>query len=241
MKEMKSILGLSKREILWLRPPRHPARSQPLMQADEFIAIFDACGALWIWDGDPKKPHALLTSRRHSGEYVNCAEILKRPNLAAILASQLKSRLRREEEFLLPHLVVGPAQGAKIIAHELARTFGPVTISGYTEKIGNDISWGFTAPGNAVILLVEDAITTGGSAEKCRMAIEKQNPKQVRVLPLVCCIINWSGKPNLGNYKIISLIDRTMETWTAEECPLCAQGSEAIRPKPNWRKLMETD
>ncbi len=38
-------------------------------------------------------------------------------------------------------------------------------------------------------------------------------------------------------FLVISLIEQPMPIWAPEDCPLCQQGSEAIRPKGNSKRL----
>jgi hypothetical protein len=50
--------------------------------------------------------------------------------------------------------------------------------------------------------------------------------------------VNRSGLTEVNGMKIVALIDHPMPMWAPEECPLCPQGSEAIRAKgENWARL----
>src|SRR5690606_42054181 len=67
--------------------------------------------ALPIYDGDPAKPHALLTSGLHSDGFVNCTYITQRPSmLNRILHAEdgLAAKLPRERV----DWVIGSAMGA---------------------------------------------------------------------------------------------------------------------------------
>jgi len=90
-------------------------------------------------------------------------------------------------------------------------------------------------PGES-ILLVEDVLTTGNSLELAAAAVTLQ---QGIVGPLVGVLVNRSGLEQLNDRKIIALIDHPMPMWKPEDCPLCKQGSDAIRPKgtENWARL----
>lgn len=88
-------------------------------------------------------------------------------------------------------------------------------------------------PGQTV-LLCEDVLTTGGSVDLTATAVTNAGGI---VLPFLLVLVNRSGLTEAGGKKIVALIDRPMPMWTPEECPLCKEGSEAIRPKDNWAAL----
>ena len=87
---------------------------------------------------------------------------------------------------------------------------------------------------NQSILLCEDVLTTGGSVDLAATAVTNAGGI---VLPFILVLVNRSGLTEANGKKIVALIDRPMPMWTPEECPLCKQGSEAIRPKDNWMRL----
>ena len=84
------------------------------------------------------------------------------------------------------------------------------------------------------ILLCEDVLTTGGSVDLVAKAITSAHGT---VLPFILVLVNRSGLTEASGNKIVALIDQPMPMWTPEECPLCKEGSEAIRPKDNWALL----
>ena len=142
--------------------------------------------------------------------------------------------------------VVGPAMGAITVAHDLARHISRKRLRpcmcAYTEKFttadqANNMFFKRTKlrPGES-ILLVEDVLTTGNSLELAAAAVTLQ---QGIVGPLVGVLVNRSGLEQLNDRKIIALIDHPMPMWKPEDCPLCKQGSDAIRPKgtENWARL----
>ena len=84
--------------------------------------------------------------------------------------------------------------------------------------------------------MVEDVLTTGGSVDLTAEAVTNAGGV---VLPFVIILVNRSGLTEVNGKKIVALIDRPMPMWTPDECPLCKQGSEALRPKgtENWDRL----
>ena len=61
--------------------------------------------------------------------------------------------------------------------------------------------------------------------------------KSIVVADKILVLVNRSGMTELDGRKIIALIDHKMPIWTPDECPLCQQGSEAVRPKAHWDQL----
>src|SRR6185436_17724274 len=66
------------------------------------------------------KGHFQLTSGRHSDRYVQCALLLALPREAEAVCAALADRLAD----CRPDIVLGPALGGVIVAHEVARRLG---------------------------------------------------------------------------------------------------------------------
>ena len=61
--------------------------------------------------------HFKLTSGRHSGNYMQCAMLLRFPKYAAFTGGEIAKRIAA----LKPDFIVSPALGGLIIGHEVAR------------------------------------------------------------------------------------------------------------------------
>lgn len=195
-------------------------------------------GAFWVHDDNPKRPHALLTSGKHSNGFFNGSKVIVDPQL---LRRSLLSILWCDEgpKHLShrPKYVVGSALGAINIAHTMAEILG--TKSCFTEPnvidgVKHMELKRFSISPKSDVLVVEDVLTTGGTTLKTIKALED---KGVFVLPSILVLVNRSGMVRLGDRKIFSLIDHHMPIWEPDECPLCKAGSEAVRPKDNWDRL----
>lgn len=215
-----------------------------------WIQTYKERDALWIHDGKFLRPHALLSSGMHSGGFFNSELVMDDPCLLDDACQALLERLM-EEGFDINdvHRVVGPAMGAITIAHDLARRIGRrrgrPCLRGYTEKQKVEEGARDThlmifnrttiRPGE-MILPVEDVVTTGGSIMATITAVAANF---AWVAPFVATLVNRSGRTKFGDQKIVALIDQPMPTWTPEACPLCKEGSKAIKPKgaENWARL----
>jgi len=214
---------------------------------EEWIKIYQNKGALWLHDGDPKRPHALLTSLKHSDGFFNSELVIEDSGLLDQAASDLVQLL--ELDGLHPKSVdrvVGPAMGAITLAHDIARNISRVSrevcLRGYTVKVGEKPNQTMQLddrvqirPGER-ILLAEDVITTFGSVQA---AGDVMITRGAEILPYAAALVNRSGQAHFGHIKVIALINKKMTNWEAHECPLCKEGSEAIKPKlaGNWKRL----
>lgn len=201
--------------------------------------------ALWVHDGDAKRPHALLRAGNHSSGFFNSELVMEDPlvldEATRNLVESAKCHFWKRGWFKNPLRVVGPAMGAITLAHDLARHFGSYCECrrAYTEKSDDGATMVFsrtTISRGEHVLLCEDVITTGRSIELSLQAVERAGGI---VLPLVLALVNRSAFTEVSGKKIIALVDHPMPVWKPNECPLCAQHSEAIRPKyiGNWERL----
>lgn len=219
------------------------------MPQDDWIRAYQEKGALWIHDDNPKRPHALLTSGLHSNGFFNSKlvipdEALLRDAARGLIASFALHGIR------LGGIdgIVGPQTGAtklaEFISDEIEDITQDVCFSASPAKAGEgDAKSMIFSDGDlaivrgATVLLCEDVLTTGGSVELTAKAVADAGGI---VLPFICVLVNRSGLTEVDGKKIVALIDKPMPMWTPEECPLCKEGSEAVRPKDNWARLNAT-
>lgn len=213
----------------------------------DWIEAYQNLGALWIHDDNPKRPHALLTSGKHSNGFFNSRPVIADESLLDQAASDLTELLVFATKGDVTSIdgVVGPQTGATKLSQcicdhlsgcqgqscfwaspaktEVAgvksMTFSPTAIKGLFEQ---------------KIILCEDVLTTGGSVDLTEAAVASAGGI---ILPFVLVLVNRSGLSEIGGKRIIALIDRPMPMWNPDECPLCAKGSQAVRPKDNWAAL----
>ena len=210
---------------------------------EEMLRLFDLCDAVWVHDGDPKKPHAELTSGMCSDGFFDCWRVLCYPNLSEIFARQLTRRLRENgvEEV---DWVVGSSYAAITFSYEVARAFG--AIHGFVEKDPADPTKGkkmvwqrVKIPAGAKVLQVEELITTSGTMMEVRRAIKEGNEEEINFLPIIGTLVHRPPKlpVDYGDRKVVALIERAIWAVNPDKCPLCEAGSLRYRPKTNWAKL----
>lgn len=216
--------------------------------SERWMNRYESVGALWIHDGNPLRPHALLASGKHSDGFFNSELVMEDPFSLDKACEDLTSLLKDGGVFsglFTINRVVGPAMGAITFAHDMARHTSKMQINpclrSYVEKEGEGREKKMVFRRTSVhpgehVLLVEDVLTTGESVELAADAVIRAGGY---VFPIVVVLVNRSGLKEVNGKRIVALIDQTMHNWDPSECPLCSVSSEAIHPKnlDNWARL----
>lgn len=203
---------------------------------EEFLRIFEICGAYWVHNGDPKMPHALLTSGLHSNGYINLNEVLCYPRLTVLLAKLLYSKLLKETELPKAQWVVGSPMAAITFAYEMSRAAYAKHGVAERDENGKIVCKRFKISPGERVLIAEDLATTYKTTIELMEAI-KENCPEAEIISPVALLVNRSGKDEVNGFKVSSLIKMDIQTWKPDECELCKNGSEVLRPKQNWPKL----
>ncbi len=182
--------------------------------------------------------HFLLSSGRHSKFYLQSAKVLENPKIAERLALMLASMVKSAK--IQVDCVCSPALGGILAGYELARALGVRFI--FTERVNNTMTLrrGFEIKPGEKILICEDIITTGGSAMESAKVVQTLGAKVVAFAALanrgICNRYNVLRNFETPDCKLeeglplFALEDFIFETYLPEQCPLCKQGSTAIKP-----------
>lgn len=190
------------------------------MQQDQVLDLLRESEALL-------EGHFELSSGLHSDRYFQCALVLCDPVRAERLARGLAGRLPADFRDSI-QLVVGPALGAVTWAHEVARALGLRGM--FTERKDGEMSLrrGFRIEPGTKVFVVEDVLTTGGSAREVIALLGKLGADVVGV----GSVVNRSGKnpfEDLG-LPLYALAEVEARTWTQDAPPAGFENSEAIKP-----------
>jgi len=216
-----------------------------ILSEKDILYWYELCDAVWLHDGDPEKPHAELISGMCSNGYFDCTRILCYPNICEILARQLVQKLKKEIPFSIKEVdwVLDSAYAAITFSYEVAKDLGAT--HGFVEKEPTDPKGKYmvwrrqTIPAYAQVLQVEELITTAGTMNEVKRAVEEGNSEPVTFLPIVGALVHRPPQllADSGDRKIIALIEREIWAVQSQDCPLCKAGSPRYRPKTHWKEL----
>jgi orotate phosphoribosyltransferase len=183
----------------------------------------DAAAVLELYRqaGGLRHGHFVLSSGRHSDTYLQSAVVLQWPALAAALGRALAAPWRGRVD-----VVVGPAMGGVVIGHETAGALGVRMV--FTERVGGAMalrrSFGVAAGERA--LVVEDVVTTGGSALEVAALLRTAGAEVAGLAAIVDRLPEGATLPLEGH----ALARVEAASWEPGECPACRSGAGAEAP-----------
>jgi orotate phosphoribosyltransferase len=196
-----------------------------MLKREELLRVFESAGAI-------RHGHFELSSGLHSGTYVQCALVLQYPRFAEKLGQALAALFSDARI----DAVVSPAIGGLIIGQEVARalpeprqSIGGGVPAVFVERDASGMMTlrrGFSLNPEQHVLVVEDVWTTGGSTQEAIRVVEEAGARVVAAGAL----IDRSGGKIDFEVETQSLIQLPIASYEPEDCPLCRQGSTAIKP-----------
>lgn len=168
--------------------------------------------------GAVRHGHFLLSSGKHSDVYVEKARVFEDPALTMRLAQQAAGWFEDVD------VVVSPAVGALPFGFAVAHASGARFL--YTEREGDRMALrrGFALAAGERALVVEDVVTTGGSAAEVHALIIEAGAEALGVLALVDR--STAELP----FPLRALTRVSADAWEPETCPRCAEGTPVESP-----------
>ena len=187
-----------------------------MLTRDQLLEMFRKSNAL-------QRGHFELSSGLHSGHYFQCAQVLQHTEQSATICRELARRFRSTNATV----VIGPAIGGIVVAHETARALKARAV--YAERVDAEMALrrGFTVTKKDRVLIVEDAITTGESARKVAELVEAFG---ARVVGIGTIVDRSGGKVKFPGYRYVRLFSLAFETFRPHDCPLCSEQMPLSRP-----------
>lgn len=185
-----------------------------------------------------------MTNDLCTTEYYRMTEMTSFPYENTWFARNLVADLRRYGVKSVD-FVLGSAYAGILFSHAVAQCLGSRHV--FAEKgPDGEMVWGrFELPEGATVIMAEDSISTFGTALDLYKAVNENNRYKVKFLPIVGTILHRPPKLPVQYFfddqpvTIVPLIEKEIRAVPQTECPLCAAGSERLKPKTNWAKLTE--
>ncbi len=195
------------------------------MSENKVMAILQECDALL-------QGHFRYTSGRHGSLYFEKIKVAGRPDLVMELGRMTADQMTDIADTV--DVVCAPAFGAIVFgfaaAHAMKKPFAFLQRNA-EGKMG--IRSGFrNLVENARVLLVEDVVTTGGSV---RESIEVLGEMGAEVVMTGLLVDRTGGTLELPvPYR--ALLTVKAESYSPEDCPMCAEGVEIVKPGSSGKK-----
>jgi len=188
-----------------------------IIEKEEIISLLEDTGAI-------QHGHFILSSGKRSGTYCQCAKLFVHPEIAEKLCIELASKVKNLVNKKIDY-VVAPAMGGILVGYELARHLKSKSV--FYERAENifQLRRGFKIEPKSNVLLVEDVITTGKSANEC---ISELNKIGVNLLAKVCIIDRTNSDSEIQNPISIHKLD--IPIYDKDSLPDDLKAIEAIKP-----------
>ncbi|MCB2206099.1 orotate phosphoribosyltransferase [bacterium] len=188
---------------------------------EEILGMFKESGAFL-------EGHFVLTSGLHSPHYVEKFRVLEHPGLTAQLCEGFAEMYAEDK----PNVVLGPATGGIILAHETAKQLGVRAM--FTERVDGSmvLRRGFALGPEDRVLLVEDVVTTGGSVFEVIDAVKQTG---AQIIGLAYLVDRSGGKVDFG-VPAKALLTLDVVVHQPDDCPLCREGLPVTKPGRSGKK-----
>ena len=168
--------------------------------------------------------HFILSSGLHSSKYVQCAQLMSKPNQAIKICESLAKKIK--EEFNDFNLILSPAMGGIIVGYEVGKILNKQTI--FSERVNEKFKLrrDFQIKKGDKVLIVEDVITTGKSSMECSKLVALNN---AIIVGYACIIDRSNGNSEIKN-KIISQLELNIPTYHKDNLPKELLSIKPIKP-----------
>jgi len=186
------------------------------MNPNEILEVMERRGAVL-------RGHFVLSSGRHSDLFVQKFRVLEDPRLAQRFGESIAGLFGKDFD-----VVASPAVGAVVLGFSAALAGNARFI--FAERADEDLEFrrGFHIEPHERVLVVEDVITTGGSAKEVVELVRKGGGNVVGVGALIDRG-DPAKPPDLG-VGVRALLKLEVESWAPEDCPQCRAGEPIADP-----------
>ena len=186
------------------------------MNPNEITQVMEQKGAVL-------RGHFALSSGRHSDLFVQKFRVLEDPRLAQKFGESIAALFGNDFD-----VVASPAVGAVVLGFSAALAGNARFI--FAERAGEDLAFrrGFRIEPHERVLVVEDVITTGGSAKEVVDLVRAAGGNVIGVGSLIDRG-DPVRPPDLG-VALKALVKLQVDSWDPSACPLCESGEPVEDP-----------
>ena len=166
LKNFTTLISQIKQSNLKFKIIRHKQKKNAFIK--ESLKILKETNALL-------EGHFILSSGLHSPKYIQCAQLMSKPDKANKICVSLSEKIKKEMgEF---DLILSPAMGGIVIGYELGRILKKETI--FAERVDGEFKLrrDFYIGKDKRVIIVEDVITTGKSSLECSKLVSEAGAK----------------------------------------------------------------
>ena len=184
------------------------------------------------WNYRGRGPHAAYSlNDHHSDFYFNSDYLISNPELLKHACDALFDLFQQSRKGKPDWIVTYPPYGMNVafcLAELMQCRFAYIK-SLDAPDLNFDIKTGQS------VLFCADDLYTGTSYNKVAMAVKE---KGVEIEAPILVLANFSGSSTFKEREVLALMDRTINLWSADACPLCRDGSPVLPARKNWAQLL---
>ncbi|MDD3818427.1 MAG: orotate phosphoribosyltransferase [Actinomycetota bacterium] len=168
--------------------------------------------------GSIMEGHFELSSGYHSNYYLQCAKLLRYPDITYKLAGEAINLVGKDIDIKRINTIVSPAIGGILWGYMLAYRAGCEMV--FTERINKDMELrrGFKIEKDKEVIIAEDVITTGGSVKEVIEICKSYGAK----IKAIISIVDRSNNLKF-EYPYYYLIKLNIKNYLPSECGLCME------------------
>lgn len=165
--------------------------------------------------------HFELSSGKHSPTYFQCARLLSAPPHAHEIGRAVAAMFVDRPI----DVVIAPAIGGIVLSYVVADALGVPSLFAERQEAGFALRRGFELLEGQRVLVVEDVVTTGGSALAVVELVRRLRAEPVAI----GAIVQRRKQAGLGvEFRALALLEAQLAE--PGDCPQCAAGSRATKP-----------
>ena len=172
----------------------------------------------------------ILSSGLHSSQYVQCAQLMSKPDNAIKLCDSLAEKIKKE--FKEIDIILSPAMAGLVVGYEIGKLLYKESI--FSERVNGEFKLrrDFEIKKSDKVLIIEDVITTGKSSLECSKLVNNVGAELIGF----ACIIDRSNENLAIQEKIVSQVKLIIPTFKEKNIPQSLKKIPITKPGSRFLK-----